>query len=167
LDFVVTGINVKVDLFYSMLFYLMDTFVPKRLVRVRVGDDICGVRNWLDDRVEVAIRERNDSYDVWSNNVNRVRGDRLWVDYIAKRRHADARYGASGVLPIPKVAFHVKFSDYRPISLLACLSKVFVVLMARQMEAHIRRNELLTVFQSGVSRHHSTTAAVLKVTEDI
>jgi hypothetical protein len=71
------------------------------------------------------------------------------------------------VLPIPKVAVTVKFSDYRPISLLACLSKVFEVLMARQMEAHIRRNELLTVFQSGFRRHHSTTAAILKVTEDI
>jgi hypothetical protein len=51
------------------------------------------------------------------------------------------------VLPIPKVP--VKFSVNRPISLLACLSKVFQVLMARQMEAHVRRNELLIVFQSG------------------
>jgi hypothetical protein len=40
--------------------------MPKRLVRVRARDDMCGVRNWLDDRVELAIRERNDSYDVWS-----------------------------------------------------------------------------------------------------
>jgi small basic protein len=61
-----------------------------------------------------------------------------------------------------KVTVPVKFLDYRPISLLACLSKVFEVLMARQMEAHIR-----TVFQSGFRRRHSTTAAVLKVTEDI
>jgi small basic protein len=36
------------------------------------------------------------------------------------------------VLPIPKVAAPVKFSDYGPISLLACLSKVFEVLMARR-----------------------------------
>jgi hypothetical protein len=39
--------------------------------------------------------------------------------------------------------------------------------MARQMEARIRRNELLTVFQSGFRLHHSTTAAILKVKEDI
>jgi hypothetical protein len=50
----------------SMLFYLIDTFAPKRLVRLRTGDDMSGVRNWLNDRVELAIRERNDSYDVWS-----------------------------------------------------------------------------------------------------
>jgi hypothetical protein len=48
-----------------------------------------GVCNWLDDCVEVATRERNDSYDVWSSNVNKVRGYRLWVNFIAKRRHAD------------------------------------------------------------------------------
>jgi hypothetical protein len=60
-------------------------------------------------------------------------------------------------------------TDYRPISLLACISKEFEVLMARQIEAHIQRNKLLTVFQSGFRRHHSITAAaaVLKVTEDI
>jgi hypothetical protein len=43
-----------------------------------------------------------------------------------------AKWMAFVVLPIPKVAVPVKFSDYRPISLLACLSKVFEVLMARQ-----------------------------------
>jgi hypothetical protein len=42
-----------------------------------------------------------------------------------------ARWGSSVVLPIPKVAVPVKSSNYRPISLLVCLSKV---LMARQME---------------------------------
>jgi small basic protein len=64
-------------------------------------------------------------------------------------------------------AVPMTFSDYRPISLLACLSEVFEVLMAWQMEAQIRRTELLTVFQSGFRRHHSTTAAVIMVTEDI
>jgi hypothetical protein len=39
--------------------------------------------------------------------------------------------------------------------------------MARQMERHIRCNNLLIVFQSGFCRRHSTTAAVLKVAEDI
>jgi hypothetical protein len=47
-----------------MLFYLMDTFAPQCVVRIRAGDDMCGVRNWLDDRVELAISESNDSYDV-------------------------------------------------------------------------------------------------------
>jgi hypothetical protein len=52
---------------------------------------------------------------------------------------------ASLLLPILKVAYPLKFSDYRPISFLAYLSKVFQVLIAQQMESHIRRNGLLTV----------------------
>jgi hypothetical protein len=39
--------------------------------------------------------------------------------------------------------------------------------MARQMERHIRCNNLLTVFQSGFRRHQTTAVVVLKVTEDI
>jgi hypothetical protein len=39
----------------------------------------------------------------------------------------------SVVLPIPKIGSPAKFSDYRSISLLVCLSKVFEMLMAQQM----------------------------------
>jgi hypothetical protein len=40
----VSGTNVKVDLFYSMLFFLlMDTFAPKPLVRVSGRGTICVV----------------------------------------------------------------------------------------------------------------------------
>jgi hypothetical protein len=77
------------------------------------------------------------------------------------------KWKTSVVLPIPKVNNPAKFCDYRAISLLVYLSKVFEVLMARQMERHIRCNNLLAVFQSGFRRHHSTTATVLKETEDI
>jgi hypothetical protein len=53
------------------------------------------------------------------------------------------------VLPVSKIASPGNFSDYRPISLLVWFSKIFEVFMARQMEAHIRNNGMLTVFQSG------------------
>jgi hypothetical protein len=77
------------------------------------------------------------------------------------------KWNTSVELPFPKVSSPAKFSDYRPISLLVCLLEVFKVLMARQMERHIRFNNLLTVFQSEFHGHHSTATAVLKVTEDI
>jgi hypothetical protein len=57
------------------------------------------------------------------------------------------------VLTIPKVAVPVKFLDYRPISLLAGLSKVFEVLMARQMESNIPRNKLLTAAVVSIKGH--------------
>jgi hypothetical protein len=53
------------------------------------------------------------------------------------------------VLPTPKVSNPVCYSDFRPISLLPCLSKVCEVLMAGQMNGHIRNFGLLCPFQSG------------------
>jgi hypothetical protein len=44
-----------------------------------------------------------------------------------------SRWKCAVVLPIPKVSNPVGFSDFRPISLLPCLSKVCEVLMAGQM----------------------------------
>jgi hypothetical protein len=46
------------------------------------------------------------------------------------------KWKTSVVLPIPKVSSPVKFSEYRSISILVCLSKVFEVSMARQMETY-------------------------------
>jgi hypothetical protein len=71
------------------------------------------------------------------------------------------------VLPIPKVSNPSGHSDFRPISLLSCLSKVFEVMMAKQINKHIREHNLLSDYQSGFRKFHSTTTAILKVTEDI
>jgi hypothetical protein len=169
-----TGINVKVDLFYSMLFYLMDAFAQKRLVRDKAGDDMCGVRNWLDDRIELAIRERDDSYDVWSNNVNRVRGDRLWVDYISKRRHADAlvekKYSQFVSINLdPGLSPRKLYDNLRRLGVINEPERIGGDVDVERLSSFFFDETVieLTVFQSGFRRHHSTKAAVLKVTEDI
>jgi hypothetical protein len=46
------------------------------------------------------------------------------------------KWKTSVVFPIPTISSLAKFSDYRPISILVCLSKVFEVLMGRQMGRH-------------------------------
>jgi hypothetical protein len=66
------------------------------------------------------------------------------------------------VLPIPKVCSHAGFSDFRPISLLSCLSKVCEVLMAVQMKGHIRNFGLLCPFQSGFRRQSQYYNSSLK-----
>jgi hypothetical protein len=64
-----------------------------------------------------------------------------------------SRWKCAVVLPIPKVSNPAGFSDFCPISLLLCL--------------FIRNFGLLCPFKSGFRRHHSTSTAVLKGTEDI
>jgi hypothetical protein len=39
--------------------------------------------------VDLAVNERDAAYKVWHDNINRVRGDRLWILYVQKRRYAD------------------------------------------------------------------------------
>jgi Reverse transcriptase (RNA-dependent DNA polymerase) len=77
------------------------------------------------------------------------------------------RWKTSIVIPVPKVNSPSALSDFRPISLLPCMSKILEVIMSRQMTVHISNNNLLSPYQSGFRRMHSTTTAVLKVTEDI
>jgi hypothetical protein len=63
----------------------------------------------------------------------------------------------SKVLPISKVKNPCSLSDYRPISILPSLSKAFELLM---------KNPNLNRFKSGFRSAHSTTTALLNVTDD-
>jgi hypothetical protein len=60
----VNGVNEKVEYFYTMLNFLVDTFVPMRRIRVTEGDILCSVRNWFDEIVELAVNERDAAYKV-------------------------------------------------------------------------------------------------------
>jgi hypothetical protein len=72
-----------------MLNFLLDTFVPVRRIRLTERDRLCSVRNWFDGSVELAVNEKDAAYKVWHDNMIRVRGDRLWILYVQKRRYAD------------------------------------------------------------------------------
>jgi hypothetical protein len=42
------GVDEKVEYFYTMLNFLLDTFVPVRRIRYTEGDILCSVCNWLE-----------------------------------------------------------------------------------------------------------------------
>jgi hypothetical protein len=73
----------------------------------------------------------------------------------------------SRVVPVAKRTTCVDVSDFRPISILPVLSKVFEVLAKEQILSHVDRCGLVTPFQSGYRAGHSTTTAVLKVVDDL
>jgi hypothetical protein len=83
------SVNEKIDCFYSLLFQLLEFFAPLRQIKVKEKEDLHGVSNWFDDEVEQAIRERDEAYSVWHGNINRVRNDNLWLEYVIKRRIAN------------------------------------------------------------------------------
>lgn len=66
------------------------------------------------------------------------------------------------VIPVPK-----NDNEYRPISILPYLSKVFERLVHNQIYKYVVDNNLLTDRQSGFRRGHSCTTALTEVIEDI
>jgi hypothetical protein len=58
-------------------------------------------------------------------------------------------------------------SNLRPISILPCLSKVLERVVANQLKIYLDEYGLLTSHQSGFRDRHSTTTALLKISNDI
>jgi Reverse transcriptase (RNA-dependent DNA polymerase) len=61
----------------------------------------------------------------------------------------------------------LKHEDYRPISILPALSKALEMLMRDQMVEFLDSNNALDALQSGFRTGHSTTTALLCITDDI
>jgi hypothetical protein len=73
----------------------------------------------------------------------------------------------SSVVPIPKVHSSIEKSDYRPISILPVLAKVFENVMYELMVNYVSRNGLISSFQSSFRPGHSTETAIARVSDDI
>lgn len=71
------------------------------------------------------------------------------------------------VLPLPKVSNPQLPNQFRPISILPFLSKIIESVVHKQVTDYLSKSSLFNRFQSGFRSGHSTTTALLKVTEDI
>lgn len=78
-----------------------------------------------------------------------------------------SQWKKSIIVPIPKVKHPSCFADFRPISILSSLSKVFERFMKDQIVSYLEKYSLFCEFQSGYRKAYSTATAVLKVTDDI
>ena len=71
------------------------------------------------------------------------------------------------ILPIFKCDDSSLFSNYRPISILPCLSKVFEKLFYFRLSAFLEKFDILSHHQYGFRPHHSTTMAILEFVNNI
>lgn len=78
-----------------------------------------------------------------------------------------SQWKISKVIPIPKTLHPKVMSDMRPISILPVISKVIEIIMKNQITECLSRFNMFTPLQSGFRAKHSTTTAMLKITEDI
>ena len=71
------------------------------------------------------------------------------------------------ITPIPKCDQSSQPDDYRPVTVLPILSKVYERLIAKQIIQHVNRNNIYKSTMSGFRRNHSTTTLMLKIRDDI
>ena len=71
------------------------------------------------------------------------------------------------VRPLPKLKAASTISDFRPISILCAISKIFEFVALKQMTDFISDRGLLDSFQSGFRKGHSTHTALICVVDDL
>jgi len=71
------------------------------------------------------------------------------------------------ISPIPKIDKPIELKDYRPISILPILSKVYEKLVLKQLTKYIEEQNIYHQYQSGYRKNHSTTTLLLKLYDDI
>ena len=86
-------------------------------------------------------------------------------NYIARNNFPDA-WKTARISPIPKIIQPVELKDYRPVSILPVLSKVYEKLVLQQLAVFIERESVYHQYQSGYRKNHSTATLLLKLHDD-
>jgi len=71
------------------------------------------------------------------------------------------------VIPLHKGGESDNINNYRPISIINSVVKVFEKIIFTQLSNYLANNDLLSQCQSGFRKHFSTTTALLKFTNDV
>ena len=83
-----------------------------------------------------------------------------------ENREFPALWKTARVIPIFKEGDKNAKENYRPISVLPVVSRLFERLLYNQLYQHLNTNDLLAPSQSGFRTLHSTATALLKCTDD-
>ena len=76
------------------------------------------------------------------------------------------QWKSSKIIPIHKSGDKNSPSNFRPISILSCVSKILERVVQKQVLEFLHDNNSLSSVQSGFRPRHSTTTTLLKVTDD-
>ena len=134
---------------------------------------------------------KSTTYDAVKKEINNLKNDcstsfdtipvkylKLVSEYIAspitniinnciKDNNFPKMWKIARISPMPKVKVPIKPSDYRPISVLPVLSKVFERIILNRVKQFIDKHEVYQSTQSGYRKGHSCITVLLKLRDDI
>jgi hypothetical protein len=68
------------------------------------------------------------------------------------------------ISPIHKAGCKTECNNYRPISILSSVAKIFEKLITQQLETYLEKNEILVQQQAGFRKKHCTQTSLLNIT---
>ena len=89
------------------------------------------------------------------------------VNASLKSGYFPSRWKKARIKPIPKISEPMLATDFRPISLLIAFSKIIEKVVAKQMKDYLIKYNILDKFQSAYREGHSTTTALIDITDNI
>ena len=87
-------------------------------------------------------------------------------NYSLKTSQIPTEWKAANVIPVPKSVNARSVDEYRPISILPVVAKVFESLVHTQVYGYLKHHDILHESQSGFRPKHSTQDALLKTVDD-
>lgn len=89
------------------------------------------------------------------------------INCCIEKQHFPKQWKIGRVVPIPKVDQPMSYNDFRPITILPALSKVFEKLLCKQLLKYIDNESIYSNTLSGFRKNHSTVTLLLKLKDDI
>ena len=77
-----------------------------------------------------------------------------------------SEWKCANVSPVPKASDKHDVNNYRPVSVIPVIAKVFESLVHDQLYQYLLKNKLLNIVQSGFRPHHCTQDFLLKTVDD-
>ena len=74
---------------------------------------------------------------------------------------------SANIIPIHKSGNKTEPGNYRPVSLTPIIAKLFESIMKKYIEAHVERYQILSEYQHGFRKGHSTSSNLISFTNDL